>query len=295
MVVHVEFPRSQEIHHARPARRRPDARHEAGRRRRAAHRAGRAGRDEKAACAILLYQQNDWEYWESLQDKMYPSIDTIKKVYQDLADYVQLPIGTGEQESFAFDFEQFCLHFNWDKIIARNALQWIAQEGHVRFSSASFKPSLVQVLAGRSQIEQFEKQHAIPGAVLQTLLRTYGGILDSPQMIQEQALAQILLRDSYFVQKQLQLLQEYGMILYQQKEQEPVVQFIWNRTAAAFMKLDFDNYNARKKAFQDRRDAFTNYLQHLGSTCRSAYLASYFGDTNHHQCGVCDNCMTTKE
>ena len=257
--------------------------------------AGRAGRDEKAACAILLYQQNDWEYWESLQDKMYPSIDTIKKVYQDLADYVQLPIGTGEQESFAFDFEQFCLHFNWDKIIARNALQWIAQEGHVRFSSASFKPSLVQVLAGRSQIEQFEKQHAIPGAVLQTLLRTYGGILDSPQMIQEQALAQILLRDSYFVQKQLQLLQEYGMILYQQKEQEPVVQFIWNRTAAAFMKLDFDNYNARKKAFQDRRDAFTNYLQHLGSTCRSAYLASYFGDTNHHQCGVCDNCMTTKE
>lgn len=257
--------------------------------------AGRAGRDGKAATALLLYQENDWEYWASLQDKIYPSIETIKKVYQHLADYVQLPLGTGEQESFVFDFEQFCLQFDLDKVVARNALQWIAQEGHVRFSASSFKPSMVQVIVGRHQIEQFEQHQAIPGMVLQTLLRTYGGILDGPQMIQEQTLAQLLVRDVFFIQKQLQLLQEYGIIVYQQKEHQPIVQFMWNRTSAAFMKLDFDNYNARKKAFLERRAAFTNYIMLPTPHCRAAYLANYFGDSKHVSCGICDLCTSTKD
>jgi ATP-dependent DNA helicase RecQ len=200
--------------------------------------AGRAGRDGKAAEAILLYQPSDWEYWEALQSKKFPPIEMIKKVYQHLADFVQLPIGMGEQDQFPFDFEQFCLVFDLDKTIARNALQWIAQEGHVKFSEASFKPSMVQVLGDRNTIEQFEKNNVISGTVLQTLLRTYGGILDSPQMIQENLLADLVQRDIYFIQKQLIHLAELGLIYYHQKENQPIVQFNWNRTSAEFMKLD---------------------------------------------------------
>jgi ATP-dependent DNA helicase RecQ len=77
--------------------------------------AGRAGRDGKAAEAILMYQPSDWEYWEALQNKKFPPIEVIKKIYQHLADFVQLPIGMGEQDQFPFDFEQFCLVFDLDK------------------------------------------------------------------------------------------------------------------------------------------------------------------------------------
>lgn len=34
--------------------------------------AGRAGRDGLPAKAILLYQQNDLDYWNQLQEKRYP-------------------------------------------------------------------------------------------------------------------------------------------------------------------------------------------------------------------------------
>lgn len=155
----------------------------------------------------------------------------------------------GEQDQFPFDFEQFCMVFEIDKTIARNALQWIAQEGHVKFSEASFKPSMVQVLGDRHTIEQFENNNVIAGTVLQTLLRTYGGILDSPQMIQENLLAELVQRDIYFIQKQLIYLTELGLINYHQKENQPIVQFNWNRTSAEFMKLDLDQYTARKKHF----------------------------------------------
>ena len=222
--------------------------------------AGRAGRDGLPAKAILLYQQNDLDYWNQLQEKKIPPIAVIKKVFQNLADFVQLPVGMGEQQQFLFDFESFCMQFKWDKIIARNALQWIEQEGHVKFAPSSFKPTLVQVIENRISIQLFEKQYPETGFVLQTLLRTYGGILDSPQYINEGVLAKLLQRDIEFVQTQLNQLQQYGMISLEQKANQPIVQFKWNRASAEFMTLNLDEYQARKLAFEDRIQAMRDYI-----------------------------------
>ena len=256
--------------------------------------AGRSGRDGLPAKAILLYQQNDLDYWNQLQEKKIPPIPVIKKVFQDLADFVQLPVGMGELQQFLFDFDLFCLQFKWDKIIARNALQWIEQEGHVKFSPSSFKPTLVQVIENRITIQLFEKQYPDTGFVLQTLLRTYGGILDSPQFINEGILAKLLQRDIEFVQMQLKQLQQYGMISLEQKANQPIVQFKWNRASAEFMTLNLDQYQARKLAFEDRIQAMRDYLNNRTVTCRNVFLAKYFGENAPQNCGICDLCTSTK-
>jgi ATP-dependent DNA helicase RecQ len=256
--------------------------------------AGRAGRDGLAAKAILLYQQNDLDYWNQLQEKKIPPIPVIKKVFQDLADFVQLPVGMGELQQFLFDFDLFCLQFKWDKMIARNALQWIEQEGHVKFSPSSFKPTLVQVIENRITIQLFEKQYPETGFVLQTLLRTYGGIIDSPQFINEGVLAKLLQRDIEFVQIQLKQLQQYGMISLEQKANQPIVQFKWNRASAEFMTLNLDQYQARKLAFEDRIQAMRDYLGNRIVTCRNIFLAKYFGEKAPQNCGICDLCTSTK-
>jgi ATP-dependent DNA helicase RecQ len=256
--------------------------------------AGRAGRDGLPAKAILLYQQNDLDYWNQLQEKKIPPIAVIKKVFQDLADFVQLPVGMGELQQFLFDFESFCIQFKWDKIIARNALQWIEQEGHVKFAPSSFKPTLVQVIENRISIQLFEKQYPETGFVLQTLLRTYGGILDSPQYINEGILAKLLQRDNEFVQVQLSQLQQYGMISLEQKANQPIVQFKWNRASAEFMTLNLDEYQARKLAFEDRIQAMRDYIGNRLVTCRNVFLAKYFGEKAPQSCGICDLCITNK-
>jgi ATP-dependent DNA helicase RecQ len=256
--------------------------------------AGRAGRDGMPAKAILLYQQNDLDYWNQLQQKKIPPIPVIKKVFQDLADFVQLPVGMGELQQFLFDFDLFCLQFKWDKIIARNALQWIEQEGHVKFSPSSFKPTLVQVIENRITIQLFEKQYPETGFVLQTLLRTYGGIVDSPQFINEGVLAKLLQRDIEFVQFQLKQLQQYGMISLAQKANQPIVQFKWNRASAEFMTLNLDQYQARKLAFEDRIQAMRDFLENKIVACRNVFLAKYFGEKAPQSCGICDLCTSTK-
>ena len=256
--------------------------------------AGRSGRDGEASEAVLIYQQNDWDYWLQLQEKKYPSIDVIKKVYQDLVDFVQLPIGIGEKQQFIFDFEVFCTVFKLDKIIARNALSWIQQEGHVRFSESAFTPSMVQVLGDRYTIESFQNAQPQAGVVLQTLLRTYGGILDSPHFINERLLAELLQRDTLFVIQNLQLLAMHGIISFEQKQNQPVVQFLWNRSSASFMKIDFDHYQLMKKAFIERIQQFIGYLQGQPPICRSIYLAKYFGEKGSKPCRICDICTSTK-
>jgi ATP-dependent DNA helicase RecQ len=256
--------------------------------------AGRAGRDGQFSEATLLYQQNDWDYWLALQEKKYPSIEIIKKIYQDLADFVQLPVGLGEKQQFIFDFENFCTIFKWDKVIARNALSWIQQEGHVRFSESAFTPSMVQVLGDRYAIEQFQHAHYEAGMVLQTLLRTYGGIIDSPHFINEKLIAELLQRDIPFVIKHLQILSLHGMISFDQKQNQPVVQFLWNRSSASFMKIDFDHYQLMKKAFIERIKQFVGYLQGHPAICRSIYLAKYFGEKSSKPCEICDICSSTK-
>ena len=256
--------------------------------------AGRAGRDGLPAKAILLYQQNDLDYWNQLQEKKIPPIHVIKNVFQDLADFVQLPVGMGELQQFLFDFEVFCLQFKWDKIIARNALQWIEQEGHVKFSPSSFRPTLVQVVENRISIQLFEKQYPETGFVLQTLLRTYGGILDSPQFINEGMLAKVVQRDIEFVQLHLKQLLQYGMISLEQKANQPIVQFKWNRASAEFMTLNLDEYQARKLAFEDRIQAMRDYIGNRLVTCRSVFLAKYFGEKAPQNCRICDLCLTNK-
>ena len=252
--------------------------------------AGRAGRDGLPAKAILLYQQNDLDYWNQLQEKKIPPIPVIRNVFQDLADFVQLPVGMGEQQQFLFDFDLFCLQFKWDKIIARNALQWIEQEGHVKFSPSSFKPSIVQVVENRISIQLFEKQYPETGFVLQTLLRTYGGILDSPKYINEGILAKLLQRDVDFVHTHLKQLQQFGMIFLEQKANQPIVQFNWNRASAEFMTLNLDEYQSRKIAFEDRIQAMKDYIGNRLVTCRSVFLAKYFGEKSPQNCGICDLC-----
>ena len=256
--------------------------------------AGRAGRDGQFAEAILLYQQNDWDYWIELQEKKYPSIETIKKIYQNLADFVQLPVGLGEKQQFIFDFENFCTVFKCDKIIARNALSWIQQEGHVRFSESAFTPSMVQVLGDRYSIEKFQEAHYEAGMVLQTLLRSYGGILDSPHFINEKLIAELLQRDIPFVTENLQILALHGIISFDQKQHQPVVQFLWNRSSASFIKIDFDHYQLMKKAFIERIKQFVGYLQGHPPICRSIYLAKYFGEKSSKPCEICDICSSTK-
>ncbi|MFN4836573.1 MAG: RecQ family ATP-dependent DNA helicase, partial [Bacteroidota bacterium] len=58
--------------------------------------AGRAGRDGNKSYAILLFTSRDKEeLLESITER-FPSLASIREVYQSIANYLQLPVGSGE-------------------------------------------------------------------------------------------------------------------------------------------------------------------------------------------------------
>ena len=78
---------------------------------------GRAGRDEKEAYAVLLYNNSDEKYLKEFVELHFPNIVEIKDCYQNLANYFHLAIHNGEEENFDFDLGEFSRKYEINSLI----------------------------------------------------------------------------------------------------------------------------------------------------------------------------------
>src|SRR6185369_5906854 len=96
--------------------------------------AGRAGRDGKRAYAALVYHNSDILSLRSKVQQSHPSADYLKKIYQALANYFQLALGSSEGESFDFDLDDFSKRFSLRSAMVFAALKKLEEEGLIQLS-----------------------------------------------------------------------------------------------------------------------------------------------------------------
>lgn len=255
--------------------------------------AGRAGRDGKKSYAVLIYQEGSLGDLKILPGKRFPPVPEIKRVYQALADYLQIPVGVGEGQYFDFDLLEFVKNFKLESMLVINTLKVLEQEGHISFSESIFLPSQVNFHTTREAIEQFEHSHPETENLVRCLLRTYEGIFDNRVSVHEKQLAWLCRLPIEEVQKQLLRLQSFGIIEYLPQKDTPQIHFLLNRAPAQYLQINQDRYLERKQQFTERVAQMIRYLL-LPEQCRSRYIANYFGDTESKDCGNCDNCLTRK-
>ena len=106
--------------------------------------AGRAGRDGEKSYAVLLYDDNDINELEGLAAIRFPSLDDIKNVYQSVANYLQIPAGTGEGNYFDFDINDFVKKFKLNTHTAIYSLKALEQEDWLSLNEQVFLPSKVK-------------------------------------------------------------------------------------------------------------------------------------------------------
>lgn len=252
--------------------------------------AGRAGRDEQPAEAILLITTTQIKNLLGLAEQRFPPIVTIKKIYQDLAAFLQIPAGSGEGSYHDFDLPVFASRFKHDLLLVVNTLQLLEQEGHLRFSSSVFLPAQVQFTCDTDQLRAYEEGYPEAAPLVQALLRTYPGVLDFRVSVYENQLARICRVAPEEVKQQLKQLQAFGIIDYKPAKDSPQIQYLNNRATAGFLHIHLDHYHARKNAWTQRMKAMIGYIENT-STCRSSYLLNYFGESPAADCGVCDICI----
>ena len=77
----------------------------------------------KKPMQFCLYTQVEFASMQEQVEMKFPDLDTIRNVYQSVADFLHIPSGAGEGNTYDFDLGRFCSNFGIDRTTAINALQ----------------------------------------------------------------------------------------------------------------------------------------------------------------------------
>ena len=255
--------------------------------------AGRAGRDGKTSYAVLLYDERDLTEAEKMTAIRFPSLQEIREVYQAVANYLQIPAGSGEGLYYDFDIADFLKKFKLDSHTTLYSLKALEQENRLAFNEQVFRPGTVQFTVKKDYLYQYEKDNPGLEPVIKALLRAYEGIFDHPSFISELLIAQLTREDAEKVKSQLKELDAAGIIEYIPRLDSPQLFFPVNRIKTEELNIDMTAYKQRKEKFQRRAKQMTVYTTEEMS-CRSRIIGAYFGDHTLKPCGICDNCLRQK-
>ncbi|MEI2824326.1 MAG: ATP-dependent DNA helicase RecQ [Chitinophagaceae bacterium] len=255
--------------------------------------AGRAGRDGKTAYAVLLYDEMDMNELKEMASWRFPELEDIRNIYQAVANYLQLPTGSGEGQYFDFDISDFMRKFKMQSHTTLYSLKALEQDGWLTFNEQIFIPSTLVFAVHKNDLYAFEAQNPLLSELIKTLLRAYEGIFDFPTAISEKLIAGLLRKKESEIKQQLFQLHNAGIVSYQEQKDKPQLYFLHNRIKAADLKIDMVQYQKRKKEFQKRMQQMQSYVKEE-LKCRSRIIGNYFGDEQIKNCGICDNCLKQK-
>ena len=167
--------------------------------------AGRAGRDEQKAFAILLYNNGDKIELNRNVENSFPEMDAIRQTYQALANYYQIPSGSGLGTTFSFDISAFCDNYKLQAITVFNSLKFIEREGYILLSDAFFQAARLKLEVSRDDLYKFQISNPAFDVFIKLLLRNYAGLFDNFEKINEYDLAKKLKLKQNEVIKKLNL------------------------------------------------------------------------------------------
>ena len=256
--------------------------------------AGRAGRDGKTAYAVLLYDERELAELEGMAALRFPSLDEIRKIYQAIANYLQLPAGSGEGNYFDFDTGDFIKKFNLPAYEVMNVLKVLEQEGFMSFNEQVFVTARVQFVCNKETLYQFENEQPQLEPLIKLLLRSYEGIFDMPVAVYEKQLAGWLKKEPPEIKQWLAELNRFYIIKYEPQKENPQLYLLQPRVKSEDLTINQANYKKRKAQFEQRLNQFIHYAENR-KDCRSVMTGNYFGDNNMQPCGICDNCLQLKK
>jgi ATP-dependent DNA helicase RecQ len=270
---------------------------------------GRAGRDGNKSYAVLLCSGAESAQLAGLPDARFPAMETIRLVYQALMNYLQLPADSGEGNYYDFDLAKFVDTFGkaagsktaeapgeglrFDGQTVMHSIKALEQEGLLSWQQQVFLPARVQFVSGKRDLYDFERDHPSLEPLLNTLLRSYEGVFDQAVAIREKNLAYLLRKDQKEIVDQLLQLQAFHIIEYSPQKDEPQLFFFHNRARAEELYIDPVRYALRKEHYAARIRKMIQYMD-MTEGCRSRFLASYFGDKEAVDCGICDHCLQNR-
>ncbi len=252
--------------------------------------AGRGGRDGKKAFAVLLMTPSMDIDLKKQIEQSFPEIATIKKVFLSLGNFFQIPIGSGENQSFEFDIAAFCNRYDLNVYEAYHCLHFLEKEGYIALSENFASPPRIHIAVKKEDLYKFQVSHKKYDFFIKTLLRTYGGLFEEFVKINEQQLADHLKVKRSVVVETLNRLEKLEILHYEAQSYLPKLTYTKARFDQVALRISKEVYHERKKTAFEKMEAVLHYST-TNHRCRSQLLLEYFGEKDSHRCGICDVCL----
>ena len=252
--------------------------------------AGRAGRDGKCSYAVLLRDSGDTTRMLRTVSENYPELDYVRSVYDDLANFFQMPEGEGEGVTREFDLNKFCVNFRRFPVQAESAIRLLELAGYLHYREEEENVSRVIFLATRDELYRFRGLTPALDKVLNALLRHYCGLFSDYVMIDEELVGKHCECTPREVYEQLKALTHMRVLNYIPKKRAAYITYMTRRLEGCHLMFPPMVYALRKENYIERIGKVIDYATRT-DVCRSVYLLDYFGEEGAAPCGGCDVCL----
>lgn len=255
--------------------------------------AGRAGRDGMKSYAVLLYNNSDKKKLDKRINDTFPEKDYIKTVYDHLAYYYQIGVGSGQGSTMEFNIDKFCRTFKHFPTLVDSSLKILERAGYIEYDDIGDDAARVRFLLERNELYRLNDQSKDEEAVITALLRCYGGLFSDYVYIDEGFLAQqvgIKKQALYIILKNLSA---RHIIHFIPQRRMPTISYTLWREDSEKLYIGNDVYEERRNQYSKRIYAMIDYASN-DYLCRSRQLLMYFGEQDTKDCKQCDVCNQHK-
>lgn len=252
--------------------------------------AGRAGRDGKKAYAVLLFNDADRVKLMKRIGDTYPDLDEVRQVYDHLAYFYQIGVGSGYNAVFEFPADKFCRAFHHFPTRVNSALHILKRAGYIDYKEEEDGKARVKFTLERDDLYRHRDTNAAQENVIVALLRNYSGLFNDYCYIDEALLAEHTGMKRFEIYDALQSLDRKHIIDFIPQRSTPLIRYTQRRE-------DSDRLRFPPSAYADLKERFTQRIMKMieyatnDTECRSRQLLRYFGETDSADCGHCDVCL----
>lgn len=252
--------------------------------------AGRAGRDGRKSYAVLLYNASDRRKLNKRIADTFPEKQYVREIYDHLADFFQIGVGSGENTMHEFDIEKFCRAFKHFPIQVDAALKILQRAGYLEYDADPDNSARVRFMLTRDQLYFLENTTENEEKVITAMLRLYGGLFSDYNFVDESAIAMKAGIDSSTVYQVLKGLSKRHIIHFIPRRKIPAIYYTQRREDGFRLMITREVYEDRLESYKTRINGMLDYATN-NTVCRSRQLLRYFGETESDDCGQCDVCL----
>jgi ATP-dependent DNA helicase RecQ len=260
---------------------------------------GRAGRDGRKAYAVLLFAPDDPQRARKRFNTEYPSLETIKHIYEQIFNHIQIAVGEGREWSFDFNVYDFCRRNNLYSSTVLNAIKILQSNGYMVLTDESDHPARVMFRVSRDDLYRLRVERDDLDHFLRTVMRMYNGIFTDFRPVVETEIAS---RSGYTldrVREFFKTLWQMRVISYIPSRRTPLLFFPTERLPQEDIYIAPATYKIRKELAASRTEQMFAYAslsaEDPAAECRSTWFRRYFGEIGPlDPCGVCDVCLARR-